>query len=87
MSGIGHWLKGSLEGRDGRASSKKMSVFAFTFFFGLMVVCTLIVKVTVPETSEVFPETAWYTCAFGAIGMTSAQAYQAVRDYKTNKES
>jgi hypothetical protein len=85
--GFWHWLAGSLEGHDGRASSKKMSIFAFTFFFGLMVICTLIVKIWRPETVEVFPDTAWYTCSFGAIGLSGSQAYQAVRDYKTSKIS
>ena len=86
-TGFVHWIAGSLEGTDGRASSKKMSIFAFTFFFGLMVICTLIVKIAAPETTDVFPDTAWYTCALGAIGLSGPQAYQAVRDYKTSKQN
>lgn len=57
------WLRPSLEGEDGKASHRKLSVLYFTVLIGYMLVAT--------ASGAVFPEIAWIVVSGGA-GLFSA---------------
>jgi hypothetical protein len=70
-----YWLRGSLDGYDKRASSKKLTVFAFTFFTFLMILLTAFKHVT-------FSDMVWVSVVGGAVGVGATSAYQAYKDHE-----
>jgi hypothetical protein len=72
-----YWLRGSLDGHDKRASSKKLTIFSFTFFTFLMIVLTAFRNV-------IFSDMVWISIVGGAIGFAGTSAYQAYKDHETD---
>ena len=73
------WISASFEGNDGNLSSKKASVFAFTFMFFLMITLTAIVKYKHPEAAQIFPDVAYIMAATGAGVIAGIQANQSIK--------
>lgn len=79
------WFAASLEGSDGRLSSKKISIFACLSFLFFMVLFTAKVKYEHPEANQVFPDIAWITCAAGAVGFSTNQVVQSINQKPNQK--
>ena len=76
------WILASFEGADGKLSSKKASVFAFTAMVAFMITYTAIVFYRHPNAGQVFPDIAWITVTSGAIGFSITQAIQSIKQGK-----
>jgi len=76
------WILASFEGSDGKLSSKKASVFAFTTMVAFMITYTAIVFYRHPNANQVFPDIAWITVTSGAIGFSITQAIQSIKQSK-----
>jgi len=76
------WILASFEGADGKLSSKKASVFAFTTMVAFMITYTAVVFYKHPNASQVFPDIAWISVTGGAIGFTITQAIQSIKQGK-----
>jgi|GEM_PF-4622407 hypothetical protein len=80
-----YWFSASLEGEDGKLSSKKATIFAFILMFAFMITYTAIIFYKHPNANQVFPDIAWIMCASGAIGFTATQTYQSVKRHSNEK--
>jgi len=76
------WFAASFEGADGKLSSKKASVFAFTTMVAFMITYTAIVFFRHPNANQVFPDIAWITVTSGAIGFSITSAIQSIKQGK-----
>lgn len=76
------WIAGSLEGEDGRLSSKKATILAFIVIYAFMVTYTAIIFFKHPQANQVFPDIAWITCSGGAVGFTVTQAIQSIKRHQ-----
>ncbi|MGJ3236411.1 hypothetical protein [Marivirga sp.] len=79
------WFSASLEGADGKLSSKKVSILACLTFLLFMILFTASVKKEHPTANQVFPDIAWIVVAGGAVGFSTNQVVQSIKQNHSQK--
>lgn len=79
------WFAASLQGEDGKLSSKKASIFLCMLLLTAMVVFTACIFYKHPNAGQVFPDIAWLTVGGTGIGFSINQVAQAVKNNKNNE--
>jgi heme O synthase-like polyprenyltransferase len=79
LSSFVYWFRGCLDGYDKRASSKKLTILAFTMFTLIMIILTAFRNV-------IFSDMVWVSVVGGALGAGATSAYQAVKDHEIDSQ-
>ena len=74
------WLKGALEGHDGKASHQKLLTVYMTMLFTF-------VTLSVGAFNFYYPESIYHIIAGTILGQSAIRAWQTVSDHKIEKEN
>lgn len=74
------WLKGALEGTDGKASHQKLLVVYMTLLFTFVVL-------SVGVMNYHYPESVYHIIAGTILGQSAIRAWQTTRDHQIEKEN